>query len=237
MGRALHLAALAVCFLSSSVAAAAAAPKPVSLLGPADLVSAQILPPPPAPASEQARFERAELAAIERQRSAAEVAAAKVDSKTKDASIFREAIGLGFDLQRLPQTALLMSMVRATEKDAADRAKTYFKRPRPWIANPAIGACSRNDDPLSSYPSGHTTMAFSMGAVLSRLVPQRAPAIMARAARYGQSRLICEVHYRSDVTAGEALGLMVAERLMQRPAFLAQFARARAELVRARVAA
>lgn len=236
MRRDLHLAALAGCCLPSSLTAAAPAPKPASLFGPGDLVSAQVLPPPPAPASEEARLERAELAAIERQRSGAEVAAAKIDSKTKDASIFREAIGPGFDLQRLPQTALLMTIVRATEKDAADRAKAYFKRPRPWIANSAIGACSRNDDPLSSYPSGHTTMAFSMGAVLSRLIPERAPAIMARAARYGQSRLICEVHYRSDVTAGEALGLVVAERLMQQPAFRAQFARARAELVRARVA-
>jgi acid phosphatase (class A) len=56
---------------------------------------------------------------------------------------------------------------------------------------------------------------------------------MARAARYGESRLVCEVHYRSDVTAGEALGLIVAERLMAKPSFRLQFNRARAELARA----
>jgi acid phosphatase (class A) len=215
--------------IAFSLALAVAAPTPVSLLGPG-LVSAEILPPPPPANSLQARAERAELEAMERTRSPAAIDAAKHDSATKDASIFGEAIGPGFRLDRLPRTALLMSMVRGTEKAAADRAKIYFRRPRPWIANPSIGACSRDDDALSSYPSGHATMAFSMGAVLSRLVPQRAPEIMARAARYGESRLVCEVHYRSDVTAGEALGLIVAERLMAKRSFVRQFRLAHAEL-------
>lgn len=217
--------------ITLALALAATAPLQSPLLAPSDLVSVQILPPPPASQSVQFRAERAELAAMERSRTAAELAAAKVDSKTKDASIFREAIGPSFQLVRLPQTAMLMTMVRGAEKVAADRTKIYFRRPRPWIANPAIAACSRNDDALSSYPSGHTTMAYSMGAILSRLIPARASAIMGRAARYGQSRIVCEVHYRSDVTAGQALGLIVAERLMAKPAFQEQFDRARRELI------
>jgi acid phosphatase (class A) len=217
--------------IAFALALAAAVPTQASLLGPGDLVSAEILPPPPPANSLQARAERTELEAIERTRSSAAIDAAKHDSATKDALIFGEAIGRGFRLDRLPQTALLMSMVRSTEKAVADRAKVHFRRPRPWIANPAIAACSRDDDALSSYPSGHATMAFSMGAVLGRLVPDRAAEIMARAAAYGESRLVCEVHYRSDVTAGEALGLMVAERLMAKRSFIRQFQLARAELI------
>ncbi len=203
-----------------ALAMAAAAPLPAPLLAPDDLVSSQVLPPPPSDGSNQAQAERAELAVVERTRTPVDLASAR----------FAEAIGPRFKLDRLPDTALLMAMIRSTEKAVADRAKTYFRRPRPWIANPHIHACSRNDDALSSYPSGHTTMAFSMGAVLSRLVPERASAIMARAARYGQSRIVCEVHYRSDVTAGEILGLVVAERLMTKPQFRSQFAHARLEL-------
>ena len=221
--------------IALALALAAIAPLSAPLLTPGDLVSAQILPPPPPRASLQFRTERAELAAVEHERTAADLAAAKIDSNTKDASIFREAIGPRFQLVRLPQTATLMMMVRSAEKTAADRAKAHFRRPRPWIVNPTIAACSRNDDALSSYPSGHTTMAYSMGAILSRLVPTRASAIMARAARYGENRIICEVHYRSDVTAGEALGLIVAERLMAKPTFRAQFDRAQGELTRARI--
>ena len=215
-----------------AIALAAAAPASPALLGPSDIVNASVLPPPPAKGSAQERAELSELTAMERTRTAADVASAKIDGATKNASIFGSAIGPRFQLDHLPQTALLMAMVRSSEKAAADRAKIYFRRPRPWIVNPSIGSCSRNDDALSSYPSGHTTMAFSMGAILGRLIPDHAPAILARAARYGESRLVCEVHYRSDITAGVALGLVVAERLMAKPAFEVQFRRSQAELAR-----
>lgn len=218
-----------------AIALAAAAPVSPSLLGPSDIINASILPPPPAKGSVQERAELAELAVMERTRTLADLASAKSDGKTKSASIFSSAIGPRFDLDRLPQTEILMDMVRSSEKSAADRAKDYFRRPRPWIINPSIRSCSRNDNPLSSYPSGHTTMAFSMGAILGRLIPDHAPAILARAARYGESRVVCEVHYRSDITAGVALGLIVAERLMTKPAFEAQFKRSQAELLRAGV--
>lgn len=216
-----------------AIALATSVPVSPPLLGPTDIVNASILPPPPAKGSAQERAEIAELAQMERVRTAAEIASARSDSTTKNASIFNSAIGPRFQLDRLPQTALLMAMVRSSEKAAADRAKDYFRRPRPWIVNPSIGSCSRSDNALSSYPSGHTTMAFSMGAILGRLIPNHASAILARAARYGESRLVCEVHYRSDITAGEALGLIVAERLMAKPAFGVQFKRSQAELMRA----
>lgn len=213
-----------------AMALVGAAPKLPSLLTDADIVPEMILPVPPADASPAHRAELAELVAIEASRTEADVTAAKIDSKTKDASVFAEAIGPGFDLARLPETATLMAEVRAAEKFAADKSKASFRRARPWIGNPAIKSCSRDDEPLTSYPSGHATMGFSMAAILARLVPAKAPAIMARAARYGESRLVCEVHFRSDVSAGETLGLVVAERLMLKPEFLAQYARAQAEL-------
>lgn len=220
---------LAVLALAATPAIAGDAP--ASLLSPADLDPALVLPPPPADGSRQAQAELAELRGIEQNRTPEMLAAAKHDSATKNASIFAEAIGPGFDLARLPATAKLMTEVRATEKDAADRAKDHFRRNRPWIVAPELKGCGKDDDaPQSSYPSGHTTMAFSMGAVLARLEPAHATAILARAASYGQSRIICEVHFRSDVTGGEALGLIVADRLMQKPAFVADFNAAKAEL-------
>lgn len=76
-------------------------------------------------------------------------------------------------------------------------------------------------------------MAYSIGAILARLMPAKAPEIMARAAVYGQSRIVCEQHFRSDVTAGEALGLIVAERLMAKPRFQRLFDAAGRELSQA----
>jgi acid phosphatase (class A) len=181
--------------------------------------------------SPQALAELAELRALQAVRTPEMLARAMHDSETKNASIFGEAIGPGFQLDRLPATARLMDDVRAAEKDAADRAKAHFHRNRPWVEAPELNHCGKDDDSeRTSYPSGHTTMAYSMGATLARLVPGRATEIMARAASYGESRVICEVHFRSDVTAGEALGLVVAERLMLKDKFEADFAAAKAEI-------
>jgi hypothetical protein len=76
----------------------------------------------------------------------------------------------------------------------------------------AAQADADGTDTIVAPPSGHTTMAYLMGAVLAHNIPAKASAIMARAAVYGQSRIVCEEHSRSDVTDGEALGLIVAAR-------------------------
>lgn len=215
------------------IAAAPKADAPALLLNDANFDPALLLPPPPADDSQLGREEMAELRRIEKVRTPAEVARAKADDATKSVTIFAEAVGPAFDLARLPETKALFQIVRAEEKAAADRAKAHFRRNRPWIVDPKIGACSRDDEAWSAYPSGHTTMGYSMGAVLARLIPGRAPAIMARAAAYAHNRLVCEVHRASDVTAGQAYGMMVAERLMEQPSFHAQFEAARRELQQA----
>ncbi|MES2097521.1 MAG: phosphatase PAP2 family protein [Pseudomonadota bacterium] len=204
------------------------------LLTAADLDPVLVLPPPPATDSPQGRAELVELRTMLATGTPAERDAAAALGKTKDVSLFAGAVR-GLDLTKLPATARLFELVRATEKDVVDRGKDEFKRPRPWIVDPAIVPCSRGDDPLSSYPSGHATMAYSMAGVLVRLIPARAPAILARAAEFAQTRLTCDQHFRSDVTAGEALGLLLAERLMAKPAFAKAFAEARDELGKAGV--
>jgi hypothetical protein len=215
--------------------AAAPAPKTQSLLTARDLDPALVLPPPPAANSPQAAAELAELRAFEL-RDAVTEADARLDGDTKNATIFAAVLGPKFDLDHLPATAALMALVRASEKDTVDRGKDHFRRARPYVSDPTLKACKRNDDPLSSYPSGHTSMAFSMAETLAKLVPEKAEALLARAARYGQSRIVCEQHFRSDVSAGQMLGLLIAERLMTKPAFRTAFDKARRELVASGVA-
>jgi acid phosphatase (class A) len=216
---------LAAALLTSSATAA----KQLSLLSPRDLDPALILPPPPAPGSAQAAAEMAELRNVEATRTPAEEAAAALDGDTKNATIFAEALGPRFDLDRLPATAQLLKIVRASETDVVDRGKAHFQRLRPYAVDPTLKSCKRNEDIHSSYPSGHTTMAFAMAEILARLDPAKAPAILARAARYGQSRIICEQHFRSDVAAGQMLGFAIADRLMAKPAFRKAFASAQRE--------
>jgi acid phosphatase (class A) len=211
------------------IAAAPEQPRQL-LLDQGNFDPALLLPPPPADDSLASREELAELHRIDQTRSAAEVEQAKHDDHVKDVTVFADAVGPGFDLGRLPATAALFRTIRAEEKAAADRAKDHFRRNRPWIVDASLHSCFTDDEPQSSYPSGHTTMGYAMGAILARLIPSRAPAIMARAANYARARLVCEVHFPADVAAGQAYGMMVAERLMQLPAFRAQYDAAAAEL-------
>ena len=91
------------------------------MLSVADLDPAQVLPPPPALGSVQAKAEFAELHAIEGVRTPADEADARLDGDTKNASIFASVLGPRFDLATLPATARLMAIVRATEQDVVDR--------------------------------------------------------------------------------------------------------------------
>jgi hypothetical protein len=234
--RTLPLIAIALTLGAVATGAPAKNGGAVSLLSAADLDPQAVLPPPPAAGSAQAAAELAELHAMEQHRSNAEIAAAKLDGETKNPAIFAEVLGPQFDLDRLPATKRLFDMVRATEKQVVDHGKDEFRRPRPWIVDPALASCAKSGEPLSSYPSGHTSMAFSMAGVLARLVPGKAAPILARAARYGESRIVCEQHFRSDVTAGEALGLLIADRLMAKPGFRAAFDAAHGELAAAGLA-
>jgi hypothetical protein len=58
-----------------------------------------------------------------------------------------------------------------------------------------------------SYPSGHTTYGYTGALILALLVPERYQQMMARAAEYGNDRIIMGAHYAMDVLAGRTLAL------------------------------
>jgi len=58
-----------------------------------------------------------------------------------------------------------------------------------------------------SYPSGHTTYGYTGSLVLALLVPERYQQMIARAAEYGNDRIIVGAHYAMDVMGGRTLAL------------------------------
>jgi acid phosphatase (class A) len=69
-----------------------------------------------------------------------------------------------------------------------------------------------------------------MGVVLASLLPAKSQAILARASQYAEHRLVCGVHFRSDIAAGQQFGTVLALKLMDNPRFARQMKAARAEL-------
>lgn len=58
----------------------------------------------------------------------------------------------------------------------------------------------------SSYPSGHTTTAYSWGVALAGMIPELAPQIMARTSEAGNNRIVLGVHYPLDIMGGRIGG-------------------------------
>jgi acid phosphatase (class A) len=201
-----------------------------ALLEPSQVDASRLLPPPPVVGSVEERAEFAELRAIAARSTPQMRAVAKHDAEDESPDIFNAAIG--FDVASSPATFKLLQLVVDEEDGDTKAAKAFFHRDRPYSTDPSLKTCTpvKPGKAANSYPSGHSSLAYSMGVVLASLMPEKSQAILARSAEYAEHRLVCGVHFRSDIAAGQQFGTVLALRLMQNPKFQSQMALARAEL-------
>jgi acid phosphatase (class A) len=206
----------------------------------AQLNSLKIVPPPPAEDS-------AALALDEEvsRKGLALRGTPRWDMATKDAEVlFPGAAGtfecaLGIPVTE-SDTPFLYMLLRRTLADAglsSSAAKNKYKRPRPFMVNQQPTCTPDDEDYLKkdgSYPSGHTTYGWAWALILAEIAPDRAEAILARGRAYGESRIICNVHWNSDVAEGRTMGAAVVARLHTDAKFLADLEMAKKEYAKAR---
>jgi acid phosphatase (class A) len=185
-----------------------------------------LLAPPPSPQDPRTQAELEELRHLEATRTPARVATAQADAEE---SVFRLTVALGKALTpaQVPKTVVFFQDLLTNNGVTA--AKKSFARPRPYaVATDLKPVC-----PLSrsgAYPSGHATVGYYMGVVLAAMLPEQREAIFARTQEFAESRLVCGVHYRSDIEAGRIAGTALAAVAMTNANFQARFTEARAEL-------
>lgn len=101
------------------------------------------------------------------------------------------------------------------------RGKDYFgdaSDSLDWLRGPSQDLVNS-----PSYPSGHTTYGYTESMVLALLVPERYQQMVARAAEYGNDRIIVGAHYAMDVLGGRATSLhALAHLLANDPAYVGQ---------------
>lgn len=152
---------------------------------------------------------------------------------------FACALDLDVDAQRTPALYRLLERSRIDASAATRAAKKHYERPRPFTVNNEPTCTPDDEDGLrrnGSYPSGHTAIGWAWALILSEIAPARADAIQARGRNYGESRLVCNVHWQSDILEGRFMGAAAVARLHDNAAFNSDLKAARAEIAAARKA-
>ncbi|KAB5604538.1 immunoglobulin-like domain-containing protein [Bifidobacterium jacchi] len=81
-----------------------------------------------------------------------------------------------------------------------------------------------------SFPSGHTTFAFSKGVALATILPELGPQIMTRVSEAGNNRIVLGVHYPLDIMGGHIAGTFGVATSLSDPDTAQAAKDARAEL-------
>jgi acid phosphatase (class A) len=142
-------------------------------------------------------------------------------------SRFAEAFGSEISADKSPLLVHLLTRAQADVSMAIGDAKRYYNRPRPYQRFQFDHVCgfatAPSPDALlkggNSYPSGHAAFGWTAAQVLAAVAPDRAQTILARGREYEESRIVCAVHYPSDVVGGELLSAAVLGRINTQPEF------------------
>lgn len=229
--------ALATCLLMFPLSAEAQQSESRSAAGLEALLSHGVLSAVPPAIGSPA--DSADIAAVETAQQVSEDRYRQAEADADNLySSFESAFGMPLNRGRMPRTLALLHRAIAETSNAVFAAKDRFRRLRPYQRFQVSRVCGQavapRPDPNSvnreSYPSGHAAFGWMTASILSRLAPDRANALMQRASEYGDSRVVCGMHYPSDVLAGEAVATAVLDRLERTASFRVELNRARAEV-------
>jgi acid phosphatase (class A) len=212
----------------------------IGYLKPEDLPSGQMfLPPPPVAGSTAFAADEEAYKSTRKLRDTPRWAMATRDADLtfpNAANTFSCALGMPISQEATPHLNMLIRRVRADASRANDKAKDLYKRKRPYLAYGDESCTPQEKHKDDSYPSGHSSIGWAWALVLAEIAPDHTDAIFARGLAFGESRVVCGVHWSSDIHAGRVVGASAVSRLHADPVFAAQLELARKEIEAARAA-
>jgi acid phosphatase (class A) len=202
--------------------------------------SLALLPRPPADGSPEQAADLAIHRATRALRGTPRWALATVDNNLKfplAAETFSCTLDMPISAEATPHLTMLLRRSLLDAGLATYGAKDHYRRQRPFAALNETTCAPQEEAKLGkdgSYPSGHAALGWAWALILTELAPDRADALLQRGHAFGQSRVVCGVHWQSDVDSGRVIGAAAVARLHADPTFVAQAALARDEIRLAR---
>lgn len=222
-------------FVPFALLAQSAPPPKTVFVSVEQLAISGLLPGPPAAGSAAAAAELAEIHRLQESRTSEQITRAQADDAQEDIFIYRRQLGDGFTRENLPLTAKLSDHVHANEGVVVNPAKMFYHRARPYVADKTLNpVCKVKTDPNDfAYPSGHSTSGYLEALTLVMMVPEKREAILARADDYAHNRLVCGMHYASDIAASKLTAYATIGLMMNNRQFEEELAAAKRETRRA----
>jgi acid phosphatase (class A) len=190
----------------------------------------ELLAPPPLPDSPEQAADMAEVRAVYHGANSNEIVAAYSEKKFSIFN-FTPAIGDFFVAGKFPKTEAFFNKMQTDAEAVTDKAKDYYKRPRPFVVDPSLA--NGKLEKSYSYPSGHSTESMVLALVLADLFPDKHDAIIAEARTIGWHRVEIARHYPTDIYAGRVLAQAIVKQFEKNDDFQKDFAEAQAEIAAA----
>jgi acid phosphatase (class A) len=241
----IHARSLGAALTVALLAACATAPAPVPEIRPGLLVgylgrdlpdSLKLLPAPPPPGTPAFANDQAVSRASQKLRGTPRYALASSDANLAfphTAGVFSCALGVPITQAQSPYLYQVLRRVLTDAGLATYGAKDHYKRIRPFV-HYNEGTCAPADEAMlrgdGSYPSGHTSISWAWALVLTEIAPDRADALLARGRAFGESRLVCNAHWQSDILEGRAVAAGAVAKLHGHAEFKSDLAAAAREL-------
>ena len=193
------------------------------------------LPAPPAPESVLGTADMALYRATRALEGSARWRLAAHDADIGQRDLLRDfTCSLGVDLGAVQAPAVTRLLTRASADlfPLVGASKDYYKRPRPYLVE-KLPLCIVPSEELTrggAYPSGHSAAGWLYALLLAETAPDHAAAILGRGRAYGESRVVCGVHYLSDIEGGRTLATALLAALNGSAEFAADLTAARSEL-------
>ena len=193
------------------------------------------LPPPPAAGSPLATADGAIFEETRKLENGPRWQLAANDDRVNLKALLEDfGCSAGLDLSKIDAPAITRVLARSSADlfPLIGAAKDAYKRPRPFLEREGP-ICVMPSDELTmspSYPSGHSATGWLYALLLAEIDPAHADAIVQRGRAYGESRVVCGVHYYSDIEGGRMTATALVAALHGAPEFETDIASARAEV-------